>query len=152
LDLVGGRVALLIEIKDQDGMMGPRVGALETAVAQALKGYEGPVAVMSFNPHSVIAMRDLAPGVPRGLTTCAFEPAAWAPLPEAVCERLRAIPDYEEAGASFISHEARDLARPRVAELKAAGARVLCWTVRSPEAERAARLLAENVTFEGYRA
>lgn len=152
LDLVGGRVPLLIEVKDQDGMMGPRVGALETAVAQALKGYDGPVAVMSFNPHSMVAMRDLAPLVPRGLTTCGFEPELWAPLPEAVCERLRGIPDYEEAGASFISHEARDLARPRVAELKTAGARVLCWTIRSPEAEREARRLAENVTFEGYLA
>lgn len=150
LDLVGGRVPLLIEIKDQDGMMGPRVGALETAVAQALKGYDGPVAVMSFNPHSMIAMRDLAPAVPRGLTTCGFEAGAWAPLPEVVCDRLRGIHDYDEAGASFISHEARDLARPRVAELKAAGARLLCWTIRSPEAEREARAIAENVTFEGY--
>lgn len=152
LELVGGRVPLLIEVKDQDGMLGPRVGALETAVAQALKGYDGPVAVMSFNPHSMIAMRDLAPPVPRGLTTCGFEPEAWAPLPEAVCARLREVPDYDEAGAAFISHEARDLARPRVAELKAAGARVLCWTIRSPEAEREARRLAENVTFEGYLA
>ncbi len=152
LDLVGGRVPLLIEIKDQDGMMGPRVGALETAVAQALRDYDGPVAVMSFNPHSMIALRDLAPLVPRGLTTCGFEPGPWAPLPEAVRERLRGIPDYDEAGASFISHEARDLTRPRVAELKAAGARILCWTIRSPEAEREARRLAENVTFEGYLA
>jgi len=29
---------------------------------------------------------------------------------------------------------------------------VLCWTVRSPEAEAAARKVAQNVTFEGYPA
>jgi glycerophosphoryl diester phosphodiesterase len=149
---VGGRVPLLIEVKDQDGMMGPRVGALEAATARVLKGYDGPVAVMSFNPHSVLAMRDLAPGVPRGLTTCAFDPDGWAPLPPEVRDRLREIPDYEAAGASFISHEARDLARPRVAELKRAGAAILCWTIRSPEAERVARAVAHNVTFEGYLA
>lgn len=152
LALVAGRVPLLLELKDQDGTMGPRVGSLETAVAQALHGYEGPVALMSFNPHSVLALRDLAPAVPRGLTTARFEPHDWEPLPEATCERLRAIPDYDAAGASFISHEARDLARPRVAELKRAGARVLCWTIRSPEEERQARTLAHNITFEGYRA
>lgn len=153
LALVAGRVPLLLELKDQDGMMGPRVGALETAVAQALKGYDGPVAVMSFNPHSMIALRGLAPAVPRGLTTAGFEPHDWEPLPEALCERLRGIPDYEAAGASFISHEARDLGRLRVAELKAGGARVLCWTIRTAEAERAARAAgAENVTFEGYLA
>ncbi len=55
-------------------------------------------------------------------------------------------------GASFISHEAADLHRPRVAALKAAGARILCWTIRSATAEAAARAVAENVTFEGYPA
>ncbi len=149
---VAGRVALLIEVKDQDGMMGPRVGALEEVCAQALKGYEGPVAMMSFNPHSVAAMAMLAPDVPRGLTTSGFDPAGWAPLPASICEHLRGIPDYERTGASFISHEASDLARPRVAELKAQGAAILCWTIRSVEAEREGRAIADNITFEGYLA
>ena len=52
--------------------------------------------------------------------------------------------------ASFLSHEAADLARPRVAALKAQGARILCWTIKSPEAEAKARQYAENITFEGY--
>lgn len=152
LGAVAGRVALLVEVKDQDGTLGPRVGALEEAAARAAHGYEGPLAFMSFNPHSVLALRDLAPGVPRGLVTAAFDPEGWAPVPEATCERLRGIPDYDAAGASFVSHEARDLPRPRVAELKREGARVLCWTIRSPEEERAARRVADNVTFEGYLA
>lgn len=148
---VGGRVPLLVEVKDQDGALGPRVGALEEAVARALRGYEGPVAVMSFNPHAVAALRDLLPDVPRGLTTAAFAPAEWAPVPPETCERLRAIPDYDRLGASFISHEARDLDRPRVADLKAQGAAILAWTIRSPEEESAARRVADQVTFEGYR-
>jgi glycerophosphoryl diester phosphodiesterase len=107
---------------------------------------------MSFNPESIAAMARLAPGVPRGLTTSAYDPEDWAPLPPAVCDRLRDIPDYDRVGASFISHEAADLGRPRVAGLKAQGARILCWTVRSPAEEAAARAVAENVTFEGYAA
>jgi glycerophosphoryl diester phosphodiesterase len=153
LDLVDGRVALLIEVKDQDGAMGPAVGPLEAAVAAALEGYDrGPVAVMSFNPHSVAAMARLAPQVPRGLVTSAYRAANWPELPAAVRRRLRGIPDYDRAGASFISHEARDLGRPRVAELKAQGAAILCWTIRSPAAEAEARKVADNVTFEGYLA
>lgn len=152
LEAVAGRVPLLVEVKDQDGALGPRVGALEEAAARALHGYEGPVALMSFNPHAVLALRDLAPGVPRGLVTCAFDPADWPGVPEATCERLRGIPDYEAAGAAFVSHQWHDLGRARVAALKAEGARVLCWTVRSPEAERAARAVADNVTFEGFLA
>ncbi|TNC71828.1 glycerophosphodiester phosphodiesterase family protein [Rubellimicrobium roseum] len=152
LALVAGRVPLLVEVKDQTGVLGPVEGVLEEATARTLKGYEGPVALMSFNPHSVMALRDLAPDVPRGLTTDAFEAGAWPGLTEAACARLREIPDYEEACACFVSHDWRDLWRPRVAELKAAGAALLCWTIRSPEEERQGRRIADNVTFEGYLA
>ncbi|MDW4500161.1 glycerophosphodiester phosphodiesterase family protein [Sulfitobacter sp. D35] len=149
LGLVAGEVPLVIEIKDQDGAMGPDVGPLERDVAQAIAGYDGPLAVMSFNPHSVALLAELAPDVPRGLVTSAYRPEDW-PLPEATCDRLREIPDYDCVGACFISHERGDLGRARVTELKEAGAAVLCWTVRSPAEEAQARRVAANVTFEGY--
>lgn len=152
LDLIRGRVPLLIEIKDQTLVMGPTDGRLEAATAGALKGYKGDVALMSFNPHSVALMARLAPHLPRGITTSAYDPDDWAPLPVEVCDRLRPIPDYDATGSSFISHEGRDLARDRVAELKAAGAKVLCWTIRSAADEAMARRVADNVTFEGYPA
>jgi glycerophosphoryl diester phosphodiesterase len=152
LEAVAGRVALLIEVKDQDGEMGPQVGRLEQAVAVALARYEGPVALMSFNPHSADALRHHAPHVARGLVTCAWRPDDWPGFSEATCERLRGIPDFVRTGASFVSHEAADLDRPRIAELKAAGVPILCWTIRSPTAEAAARTVAHNVTFEGYAA
>jgi glycerophosphoryl diester phosphodiesterase len=151
LETIGGRVPLLIEIKDQTLVMDPTDGRLEAATADALDGYQGDVAVMSFNPHSVAHMARLAPHLPRGITTSAYDPKDWAPLPMATCDRLRGIPDYATTGSSFISHEAADLGRDRVAELKAAGAKVLCWTIRSPEQEAIARQVADNVTFEGYR-
>lgn len=147
---VAGRVPLLIEIKDQDGRMGPDIGELEQAVAIDLAAYEGPVAVMSFNPHSVDALRHYAPSVVRGLTTCSWRPEYWPDLSEETCIRLRDIPDFIRTGSTFASHEANDLARPRVQELKEAGVPVLCWTIRSPEAEAEARKIADNVTFEGY--
>lgn len=152
LDLVAGKVPLLIEIKDQDGEMGPNVGPLEEATAAALSEYKGDVAVMSFNPHAVIAFGKAAPSVPRGLTTSAFDPADWAPLPNSVCSRLRDIPDFDSSGACFISHEAADLARPRVADIKGGGFPVLCWTIKSQKQEAEARKVADNVTFEGYLA
>ena len=152
LDEVAGRVPLLIEIKDQSGSSGPEVGALERAVARVLQGYAGPVAVMSFNPHSVAAFHAAAPDIAVGLTTAAYRPADYPELLGAVCDHLRDIRDFDRVGASFISHEAADLARPRVAELKARGAKVLCWTIRSPEAEAQARRVADNITFEGYAA
>jgi glycerophosphoryl diester phosphodiesterase len=150
LGLVSGRAALLIEIKDQDGALGENVGTLELAVAADLARYGGPVAVMSFNPHSVAAFGRAAPRVPRGLTTAAYDAKHWPQVPAATRDRLREIPDYDRLGAAFVSHEAADLNRLRLAELKAKGAAVLCWTIRSAEEEAAARRHADNVTFEAY--
>lgn len=152
LEVVAGRTPLLIEIKDQDGGMGPEIGPLEDAVAAALKGYDGPVALMSFNPNTVARMAELLPDVPRGLTTSAFNFADWPTLPVSVRERLAAMPELEKVGASFISHDRRDLTSPRVAEVKERGLPVLCWTIRSPEEEAQARHVADNITFEGYNA
>lgn len=154
LAIVAGRVPLLIEIKDQSGGMGPEMGALPAATAVALAGYAGPVAVMSFNPHAVAEMARLAPGVPRGLTTYAWpeDDHGHAPQDPARRAHLAAIADYDAVGACFVSHHWRDLARPRVAELKARGAAVLCWTIRSPAEEAEARRVAQNITFEGYAA
>ncbi len=150
LQLVAGRVPLLVEVKDQHGQMGQTDGILEASVARDLVGYVGPVAVMSFNPHSVIRLAALATDVPRGIVTCAYTAHDCPELPEDVRNRLREIPDFDVAKASFVSHQWDDLDRPRVAELKEADVTVLCWTIRSPEAESRARRLAENITFEGY--
>jgi len=152
LDQVDGRVPLLIEIKDQDGAMGANVGLLEAAAAKALRDYKGTVAVMSFNPHSMVAMAGLAPDIPRGLTTCDYTAEDWPLLPKGTRDRLRAIPDFDATRACFISHDASDLAAPRVADLKARGAAILCWTIRSAREEAQARRIAQNVTFEGYAA
>jgi len=152
LGFVAGRAPLLVEIKDRDGTMGPKVGPLERAVARALCGYAGPVAVMSFNPHSVAVMAECAPDIPRGLVTGGWTGEDLVAVPSARRDELRAIPDFARVGASFISHAVADLANHRVAELRKDGARILCWTVRSMEQEARARMIADNVTFEGYMA
>ena len=152
LALVAGRVPVLIEIKEGLDSMTATSGRLEAATARALVAYQGPVAVMSFNPHCMAEMARIAPLVPRGLTTDPYDPADWHPLAAATCHRLREIPDYDATLSSFISHKAADLARPRVAALKAQGAVVLCWTIRSPAAAALARKTAHNITFESFPA
>lgn len=152
LDLVDGSVPLLVEIKDQDGGNGPNVGMLEAATAAALANYRGAVAVMSFNPHSIAEMARIAPDIPRGLVTCNFTQEDWPFTPADRREYLTGIPDYAPLGCCFISHDREDLTNPAVTLLRAAGAPILCWTVRSPAQEKAARKIAHNITFEGYLA
>lgn len=150
LNHVAGRAPLLIEIKDQDGVMGPKVGPLEREVARLLQSYAGAVAVMSFNPHAVAVLAEAAPGIPRGLTTCGYPSQDWPLLSEATRALLREIPDFDRVGASFVSHQWTDLASERIQDLKAAGAHILCWTIRSASEATDAARYAENITFEGY--
>lgn len=152
LELVAGQVPILVELKDQHGAMGVTDGTLERAVALDLQGYHGPLAVMSFNPEMVVLLADLAPEWPRGIVTCHYPEEDWPLLSEPTRTRLRGIPDYVRARASFISHEAIDLGAEEVARLKGEGAHVLTWTIRSPEQEAEARKVAHNITFEGYLA
>ncbi|MFB9221771.1 glycerophosphodiester phosphodiesterase family protein [Paracoccus cavernae] len=152
LRLVAGQVPLLIEIKDQDGRLGSNIGDLQKRVADELKTYDGPVAVMSFNPETVAAFHAEAPEIAVGLTTCAYDGEEWPMLDAAERAHLGAIADYERTGSGFISHDHVDLANPAVGKLKAAGVPVLCWTIRNETEEGAARQVADNITFEDYRA
>lgn len=150
LELVNGQVPLLIEVKDQDGGIGPNVGRLEQRTAELLENYKGDAVFMSFNPHSMAVMSEIAPDVPRGLTTCDFNAEFWPMLNRDRAKELAQIPDFDRVGASFISHDHRLLNAEPVKALKARGIPLLCWTVRSPEQEIKARQLADNITFEGY--
>lgn len=150
LELVDGRAPLLIELKDQDGACGPNVGRLEKRVAELLSDYSGDAVVMSFNPHSMYEMCKLAPDVIRGMATCDFRSEFWPMLPRKRAAELAAVPDFEAAQCTFVSHEWHSLDDPRIIELKAAGAPVFCWTITNEEQEIKARRIADNVTFEGY--
>src|SRR6056297_446614 len=150
LDIVAGQEPLLIELKDQSGGLGAAEPILEQAVAADLAGYGGPVAVMSFNPHMVTALKDAAPHIPRGLTTCGFIPSQWPQVSPEQCTILRSIAAFGQVGARFISHDWTDLGSPRVAELKGLGVPVLCWTIKNPQTETEARRVADTITFEGY--
>lgn len=150
LDATSGVAPLLLELKDQSNGRGGSDGVLERATVSALEGYGGPVAVMSFNPDMVANCQKLAPALLRGLTTCDFRSERWPKMPMAMAAHLREILDFDRVGASFISHDARDLSSRRVAELKAQAVPILCWTVRSKAEEAKAREVAENITFENY--
>lgn len=147
LATINENTPLLIELKPQ-GLDSD--GTLERATADALVGYAGPVAVMSFDPNMVARLASLLPDTPRGLVTGSFGPD-WNE-PRHIRDYLRPIPDYDTVKASFISHEVHDLDAPRVAELKSLGAAILTWTVTSQNLEIKARKIADNITFEGYAA
>lgn len=149
LTLIDGQVPVLIEIKDQDGALGTGLTGLEKAVADCVAGYDGDVAIMSFNPNGIQILSRMT-DTALGLVTCDFQAEDWPTIPAPTRERLAQIPDFDISGACFISHNQAELANPRIAELKTADVPILCWTVRSAEDEARAREVADNITFEGY--
>src|SRR6201986_1897332 len=62
--LVAGRVPLVIEVKSH--FDGDR--KLVKRMAEVLSAYSGPAAGMSFDPDQVMALRELIPSLPRGIT------------------------------------------------------------------------------------
>lgn len=152
LSLVAGKTALLIELKDQTGNLSQSDGTLENAVINDLKGYDGPVALMSFNPSMVAHLTRIKAPWPLGLTTAAFDDKSW---PEICSTKRRALADisnFNQTGACFFSHQADDLAGPAPTRLRKQGITCLCWTIRSQHQEKIARKYAQNITFEGYQA
>lgn len=150
LAIVAGRAPLLIEAKDQSRAMTEVDGTLERRAAALLAGYEGPVALMSFNPHSVAHLRNAAPDIPRGRVSCAFGAEHWPELGADRRAALARLDDLDALECAFISHFFNDLTDDAVTRTKAMGRPVLTWTVRSKEEETRARKVADNITFEGY--
>lgn len=139
LEVVAGRVPLLIEIKSLPGY---DIEWSCSAVAWLLDTYHGDIAVMSFDPRVPMWFAAEAPDVTRGLVgTDSFEngfEGVWR-SPEAIAQ---AQPD-------FLAIDVRDLARPEAATWRAAGHPLLTWTVRSPETRATGLALADALIAEG---
>lgn len=142
LDLVGGRVALFVELKshfDHD----PR---LPRRVAQGLQSYAGPVAVMSFDPYQMEAMRDLAPGLPRGI-----DAERGGAGDGAVSSGLEYLVHSVRSRPHFVSYRVTDLPAPLPLLARyLLGMPLLAWTVRSEDDRRRAARFADQIFFEDF--
>lgn len=152
LKIVNGAIPLLVELKPQNRAFGAETDAMVLSVKQALEGYTGDIAFMSFNPHMVATFADHLPDYPRGLTTDPFAAKHWPDIPDTLLPNLADMTMYASVGASFISHNVNDLHSDIVAKRMAEGADILCWTIKSKAQEQTARAIAHNITFEQYLA
>ena len=152
LERIDGRANVLIEIKDQSGGFGPTKGELERRVCEIVRvgGHTGTCAIMSFNPYSVLAVKEEVPDVPRGLVSYDFEHPHDAHVDAAHRRALADLAMFDECGAAFVSYGAANLDAPPLAALRARGVPVFCWTIRSRAQADAARRRCDQITFEGF--
>ena len=139
LALVGGRAPILIEIKSRR-----RYDVEESCVAvrDALRGYDGRHAVMSFDPRVSRWFRRHSPQTVQGLVMreddIGMTQKAW--------QRHMAL---WVARPEFIAYHVAALPNPMVSSLRDAGMPVLTWTVNSPELLAHARRYADAPVAEG---
>jgi glycerophosphoryl diester phosphodiesterase len=137
LALIGGRTPLLIELKSP----GRRVAQLCRAVKRALDAYQGPVAVMSFNPEIGHRFAREAPQVLRGLV-----------VTEEKKRGLRGMIGRPLAlwrsHADFLAYDIRDLPSSFAGAQRANGMKVLTWTVRTAADRARAAEHADQIIYE----
>ena len=149
LALVNGHVPLVLEVKST----WTRDGKFEANIANLLAPYPGPIAVMSFDPHSVAAFREIAPHLPRGLVADRFDdPQHWSHLPFWRRLAMRHLLTSAIARPNFIAYDIGAL--PAIAPLAAKlvfGLPLITWTVRTKEERERALRYADAMIFEGIR-
>jgi glycerophosphoryl diester phosphodiesterase len=148
LDLVAGRAPVVVEIKSRfDGDL-----RLTRRVAEVLAGRPEPVAVKSFDPRIVAALRVMIPDRPRGIVAMAqYEYPDYASVPPEEKRAMANLLHFGETMPDFISWSVKDL--PHCAPYlcrSQLGLPVMTWTVRTPEDRAKAARHTDQMVFEGF--
>jgi glycerophosphoryl diester phosphodiesterase len=148
LDRIAGRVPVVVEIKSR--FDGNRTLVERTAAVVRERGTQ-PLALMSFDPDLVEALRELAPLVPRGVTAeAAYDDADWGYLSP---ERRRDLAHFAHIGRTrpdFIAWRVADLPNGVPTMARYFGMPVLTWTVRTPADRERAAAHADQMIFEDF--
>ena len=135
LDLVKGRVPLVLELKGREG----DDDGFAMAVLDTLEAYDGPVALMSFDHWLLKDLKAIGTSRPVGLTAEGARPENFAVHEEAM-----------QLGLDFISYHYGHLPNAFIARQRDLGRPVITWTVRDDEARTITALNADQMTFEGF--
>lgn len=147
LDLVAGRVPLLVEIKSE--WEPPDHGFL-FRVCRMAAYYEGPIALMSFDPAVVELAKQYAPQVPRGIISGSFAGEGWwgDRIDAQRAARLRDLEESEAASPDFYAYEVQALQTAAPQRVRDLGMPLFTWTVRSEEDRALAEQFADAPIFE----
>jgi len=147
--LVDGRVPLLIEVKSH--FDGDR--KLVKRMAEVLATYAGPAVGMSFDPDQVLALRELAPRLPRGIIAQrSYDDEYWQKLTQAQRRGLLHLRHAFRTRPHFVAYWVDQLPAPAPWIARHVfGLPLLAWTVRTPEQRARAARYADQMIFEGFR-
>jgi glycerophosphoryl diester phosphodiesterase len=148
LEQVGGRVPLLVEIKSE---WDPPDHAFLFQVCRMAAYYDGPIALMSFDPAVIAAVKEYAPQVPRGIVSGSFEGEGWwnDRIDPVRAARLRDLGESAEAEPDFYAYEVAALGSPVTRYVREVlGLPLFTWTVRTAQDRQLADAYADAPIFE----
>jgi glycerophosphoryl diester phosphodiesterase len=148
LDQVAGKVPLIVELKSH---WNGDASLAQIALA-ALQSYDGPCAVMSFDPDLIEAAAALSPHTVRGITADRTTDSCYNVLPVAKRVAMRSFAHLARTRPHFVSFAFRELPFAPVQAIRAAGHPIITWTIRSFAQQAQALRYSDQVTFEGYAA
>lgn len=154
LEMVAGRQPLLVEVKNE---WEPPVAGFIEQIADLVRAYRGPLALMSFDPDVMAALAALAPDAPRGIVSGLYrrEPDDdwWSDkLSRERAQALGALADLDRIGADFVAYHVKALPAEPVSAARERGLPIFTWTVRSGEEVGVAAQWADAPIFEGEAA
>ncbi|MEQ5788323.1 glycerophosphodiester phosphodiesterase [Erythrobacter sp. NFXS35] len=139
LELVAGRVPILVEIKSHPAFALPQACI---AIAKVLADYAGPSAVMSFDHRMGEWFARHAPEMLRGLVITDT-------LDHGFKSAWRAPHALERAAPEFLASDVRDLPNALVGLWRETGRPLLTWTARTPETRARGLANADALIAEG---
>ena len=147
LELIDGRVPLLVEIKEDAG----KYGVTEKTV-EMLREYKGEYLIESFNPLALARVKKLMPEAPRGILSQNFMSDEKYRTPTHFLLQLLLLNSVCRPDFIAFNHEHAKNLPLRLARgiFKAP---TIAWTIRSEgEEKRAYKNKFDGVIFEGYNA
>jgi glycerophosphoryl diester phosphodiesterase len=148
-EFVARRVPLVVELKSRfDGDL-----RLVRRAAEVVKTYAGPIALMSFDPAPIAALREIAPDVTRGIVAERhYDDNEWRQLTAAQKRSLTFLLHGSRTRPHFVAYHVKDLPSPGPLIARYLfRCPLLAWTVRTEEDRAAAKRFADQMIFEGFR-
>ena len=144
LNLINGRVPVLIEIKNEY-----KVGELEKNVLKILKEYNGEFAIQSFNAFTVEWFKNNAPNILRGLLSSFYvgEKHKFSFKYRWNSKRLNFATICEP---HFINYNIKNLPNRYVKKKNIKALPLLAYTIKSEKDYLKALKKCDNVIFEGF--
>ncbi len=144
LELVDGKVGILIEIKDCKDYI-----ELSKRTYEILKGYEGNYSIQSFNPFVLEWYKNNASEVIRGQLSGTFTEGS---------ESLKSFEKFVlknlllnfKSKPNYIAYELEALPKSKLENLRKKGVPTVIWTVKNKEDMEKAYKYGDNIIFENF--